>query len=78
MNNLKYYEDSGFSHQQLIDGLLVAGIIGLVVKHNASISGAECGCQAEVGTACSMAAAAFAYLNDYSMFLSDSSSALST
>ena len=59
---LKYYEEQGFSYEQLIDGLLVAGIIGLVVKHNASISGAECGCQAEVGTACSMGAAFVAHL----------------
>ena len=59
---LKYYEDLGFSHKQLIDGLLVAGLIGLVVKHNASISGAECGCQAEVGTACSMGAGFVAQL----------------
>ena len=59
---LKYYEGIGFTHQQLIEGLLVAGLIGLVVKHNASISGAECGCQAEVGTACSMGAAFIAHL----------------
>ena len=59
---LKYCEDLGFTHQQLIDGLLVAGIIGLVVKHNASISGAECGCQAEVGTAISMGAGFVAQL----------------
>ncbi len=59
---LKYYEDLGFNHEQLIDGLLVAGIIGLVVKHNASISGAECGCQAEVGTAISMGAGFVAQL----------------
>ena len=38
----------------------VAGIIGILVKTNASVSGAECGCQAEMGTACSMAAAALA------------------
>jgi len=59
---LRYYEDLGFTHEQLIEGLLVAGLIGLVVKHNASISGAECGCQAEVGTACSMGAAFIAHL----------------
>ena len=38
----------------------VAGIIGNLIRRNASISGAECGCQAEIGTACSMAAAALA------------------
>ena len=46
----------------IIRALAVAGIIGNVVKRNASISGAECGCQAEVGTACSMAAAACSYI----------------
>lgn len=48
--------------EEIIKALAVAGIIGNVVKTNASISGAECGCQAEIGTACSMAAGACAYL----------------
>ena len=42
--------------------LSVAGIIGSLIKRNASISGAECGCQAEIGSACSMAAAAMSQL----------------
>ena len=42
------------------DMLLTAAAIGGIVKHNASISGAECGCQAEVGSASAMAAAALA------------------
>lgn len=42
------------------DFLLTAAAIGGLVKHNASISGAECGCQAEVGSAAAMAAAGFA------------------
>ena len=46
----------------MINALATAGLIGNLVKTNASISGAECGCQAEVGTACSMAAAAAAYM----------------
>ena len=46
----------------MINALAVAGLFGNLIKTNASISGAECGCQAEVGTACSMAAAAAAYL----------------
>ena len=50
------------SDEKIVKSLAVAGIIGNVVKTNASISGAECGCQAEVGTACSMAAAAAAYI----------------
>jgi len=47
---------------QILRGLAVAGIIGNLIKRNASISGAECGCQAEIGAACSMAAAAATYL----------------
>ncbi len=45
-----------------INGLKVAGIIGNIVSYNASISGAYAGCQAEVGTATSMAAAYAAYI----------------
>ena len=60
---LKYAQDTkGFTDQQIIRGLATAGIIGSLTKRNASISGAECGCQAEIGTACSMAAAALAEL----------------
>lgn len=51
-----------FSDTQIIHALATAGIIGNLVKTNASISGAECGCQAEIGTACAMAAAAAAEL----------------
>jgi L-serine dehydratase len=40
--------------------LLTAGLFGNLIRTNASISGAECGCQAEIGSACSMAAAATA------------------
>ena len=61
------YKDLKFDEEKIINSLAVAGLIGNLIKTNASISGAECGCQAEVGTACSMAAAAFAYLNDYSV-----------
>jgi len=56
------YEIKRADEEKIIDALAVAGIIGNLVKTNASISGAECGCQAEIGTACSMAAAAAAYL----------------
>ena len=60
---LKYAQDTkGFSDEQIIRGLATAGIIGNLTKRNASISGAEAGCQAEIGTACSMAAAALAEL----------------
>lgn len=51
-----------FSDEQIIDALATAGLIGNLIKTNASISGAECGCQAEVGSACSMAAAGLAEL----------------
>lgn len=47
-----------FSDIRILRSLATAGLIGNVVKHNASISGAEAGCQAEVGVACSMASAA--------------------
>ena len=52
----------GFSDEQILHALATGGIIGNLVKTNASISGAECGCQAEIGTACSMAAAAIGEL----------------
>jgi len=60
---LKYAQDTkGFSDEEICRALATAGIIGNLTKTNASISGAECGCQAEIGTACSMAAAALAEL----------------
>ena len=59
-----YYmqEYRGFPEDEIIDALAVAGIVGNVIRTNASISGAECGCQAEIGSACSMAAAGLASL----------------
>lgn len=62
-------EQRNFTDEEIIHGLLTAGVIGNVVKTNASISGAECGCQAEIGTACSMAAAGLAEL--YGMTLDE-------
>ena len=60
---LKYMQEkNGFSEEDILRALAVGGLIGNLVKHNASISGAECGCQAEIGTACSMASAALAEL----------------
>lgn len=50
----------GFSDEKVIEFLLVAMLIGSFYKKNASISGAEAGCQAEIGSASSMAAAAMA------------------
>ena len=52
----------GFSDSDIIRALAVGGLIGNIIKENASVSGAECGCQAEVGSACSMAAAALCEL----------------
>ena len=54
--------DTGFPENEILDALAVAGLIGGVIRENASISGAECGCQAEIGSACSMTAAALASL----------------
>ncbi|MBE6801286.1 MAG: serine dehydratase [Ruminococcaceae bacterium] len=60
-----YYmqEKKGFTDFEIAKALAAGGIVGNVVKQNASISGAEAGCQAEIGTACSMAAAALAELH---------------
>jgi L-serine dehydratase len=57
---LQYYERfvPGANGQGIIDFLLTAAAIGILYKENASISGAEVGCQGEVGVACSMAAGA--------------------
>lgn len=59
-----YYQQKkrNYSDERIIEALEAAGIIGALIKTNASISGAECGCQAEVGSACAMAAAALAEL----------------
>ncbi len=51
-----------FTDGQIVRALAAAGIVGNLIKTNASISGAECGCQAEIGAACSMAAAGLAEL----------------
>ena len=55
--NEKYH----LSNELIVEMLAVAGLFGNIVKDNASISGAYAGCQSEVGTACSMAAAMIAY-----------------
>jgi L-serine dehydratase len=47
-----------FSDRKIVRALATAGLIGNIVKHNASVSGAEVGCQGEIGVACSMAAGA--------------------
>lgn len=62
------YKDEGVSKEKLIESLYVAGIFGNIVKQNASIAGAIGGCQAEIGTASSMAAAALCYIKGLSLF----------
>ena len=60
---LRYMQETrNLTDEQILRGLATAGIIGALTKRNASVSGAECGCQAEIGTACSMAAAALSEL----------------
>ena len=55
-------EKQGYTDSQIINSLATAGLIGNLIKANASISGAECGCQAEIGSACCMATAAIGEL----------------
>ncbi len=57
-----FYKKYDFSEARILKALAVAGLIGNLVKENASISGADVGCQGEVGTACAMAAGACAQL----------------
>ena len=57
-----YYYDLKYQRETLVEGLKVAGVIGNLIKHNATISGAQGGCQAEIGAACAMGAAMIAYL----------------
>lgn len=57
-----YQKEHGFADSDIVKALAAAGIVGNLIKTNASISGAECGCQAEIGSACSMAAAALCEL----------------
>ena len=56
------YTSKGFSENRILRALATAGLFGNVVKTNASVSGAEVGCQGEVGVACAMAAAAASQL----------------
>lgn len=59
---LRYSQETiGLTETEILRGLATAGLIGNLVKINGSISGAEVGCQGEVGTACAMAAAAAAW-----------------
>ncbi len=57
-----YYKDQKLARNKIINALKIAGLFGTLVRKNASISGAEAGCQAEIGTATAMASAAIMYL----------------
>lgn len=60
---LRYLKETlGCGELELVHALEIAGLFGNIVKRNGSISGAEVGCQGEIGVACAMAAAAAAYL----------------
>ena len=61
---ISFLEFKGVEKEKILNGLLVAGLIGMIAKTNASISGAECGCQAEIGVATSMASALITYALD--------------
>lgn len=52
------WKSRNFPEERMLRALATAGLIGNIAKHSASISGAEAGCQAEVGVACAMASAA--------------------
>jgi len=62
---VKYLEMKKIPYEDIRKGFLVAGLIGLLAKSNASISGAEAGCQAEIGVACAMGAAMIATALNY-------------
>jgi L-serine dehydratase len=62
------YHDKGVKLEKIRDALFTGGLFGNLVKQNASISGAIGGCQAEIGTAASMAAASLAALDDLSLY----------
>ncbi len=65
---LKYAQErQGYSDEEIVKALATGGLIGNLIKHNASISGAECGCQAEIGSACCMATAALSELRGLSL-----------
>ncbi len=59
-----YYKNQGVADKELISALKIAGLFGTLIRHNASISGAEAGCQAEIGSATAMAAAASMYIEN--------------
>lgn len=73
MASLMYYylHVEKTAREKLIDALIVGGVYGNMVKQNATISGAQGGCQAEVGVACAMASAAIVSLSSRSLRIID-------
>ncbi|MEA3316585.1 MAG: L-serine ammonia-lyase, iron-sulfur-dependent, subunit alpha [Bacteroidota bacterium] len=61
------YKEENINEKKILKALATAGLIANLVKRNASISGAEVGCQGEIGTACAMAAAAATQINGGSL-----------
>ena len=59
-----YYQQKkrDYTDMEILRALAAGGVVGNLIKTNASISGSECGCQAEIGSACAMAAASLAEL----------------
>ncbi|MBW2366559.1 MAG: L-serine ammonia-lyase, iron-sulfur-dependent, subunit alpha [Deltaproteobacteria bacterium] len=70
MPSVLYYHHKNHktSENKILRALATAGIVGNLVKKNASISGAEVGCQGEIGTACAMASAVLTQLSGGSIF----------
>lgn len=62
---ITYLQLQGHTKDEIVKGMLVAGLVGIIAKTNASVSGAECGCQAEIGVACAMSAAMVAAVEGY-------------
>ena len=62
-----FHQNLNYDENEIFRALMVAGVIGLFIQRNASISGARVGCQGEIGSACAMAAAAAAYLQKGSL-----------
>ena len=60
-------QTKNFTDEQIVNALATSGLVGNIIKSNASLSGAECGCQAEIGSACSMASAGISQLNNMSI-----------
>ena len=61
-----YFNSLKLDKESIVDALLVSGLLGIICKTNATVSGAEAGCQAEIGVACSMGAGAIAFSKGFS------------